>query len=562
MAKMIPTTIDPEVKSNAERKVFKLLNGLDYENAHVLHSLGLAYHRDKLFGEIDFVLITESGIMCIEVKGGLIKRTNGKWQFINRYGKISEKTEGPFAQAQGNMNSLRDYLKKRLGKNHKLVKCQYSCCVIMPDCNFESEGVDVIKEILFNQKSSFENFQGFIKNCYLYWSDLCFDKHNFRGGLLRKNDITNSVSYLRGNLAFIPKISTELKRVDDELIQLTSEQHETLAAFSENDRMIISGVAGTGKTLLAIEKCRREVYEGKKVLFLCYNNVLAGFIREKFPELKQQVDIKTFHSKLEESVCIDSMIVKDNAYYDEYLPNEFYSNYSETIEKYDVVIIDEGQDLLNITYLMCIEKFLKGGYKDGRWSIFLDENQNIFNGNSDCEESLNYLLKEIADNNYHYTHIVQAKTKSVSGHDVEHKSYKTLYDGQKELKMILRNLQGKGVNLSSVVILSKYATTNPKSILFNFAFDNSSINVLENPDAHCFCKRDKNQLSIFTVQKFKGLDSRIVIYVDLDSITDIKSRNINYVGISRARTKLFVLYNDIVKEDKTKYLKEALILMS
>ena len=54
--------------------------------------------------------------------------------------------------------------------------------------------------------------------------------------------------------------------------------------FFVNKRMLIYGPAGTGKTLLAMEQCRRLRAEGKKVLYVCYNRLIANSVREKFNE--------------------------------------------------------------------------------------------------------------------------------------------------------------------------------------------------------------------------------------------------------------------------------------
>ena len=70
MAKMIPPMIDPDVKSSAERTIYKWFEELEWKNCVVLHSLGIAHHEKNIFGEIDFVIISTEGILCIEVKGG------------------------------------------------------------------------------------------------------------------------------------------------------------------------------------------------------------------------------------------------------------------------------------------------------------------------------------------------------------------------------------------------------------------------------------------------------------------------------------------------------------
>lgn len=102
MVTMLPDYIDPAVKSGAEKKLFRDLKKYKTDDdIIILHSLGIAEHVNKIFGEIDFVVICKEGILCIEVKGGQVDRIGGKWRFTNRYGIMTEKVEGPFQQVQG-----------------------------------------------------------------------------------------------------------------------------------------------------------------------------------------------------------------------------------------------------------------------------------------------------------------------------------------------------------------------------------------------------------------------------------------------------------------------------
>lgn len=51
MVKFIPPYMGEEIKSNAERKMYDVLQQLNTKNAVVLHSLGLPKHESKIYGE-------------------------------------------------------------------------------------------------------------------------------------------------------------------------------------------------------------------------------------------------------------------------------------------------------------------------------------------------------------------------------------------------------------------------------------------------------------------------------------------------------------------------------
>jgi hypothetical protein len=107
MARMIPTFVSEHTTSEAEVELFKVIGRELPEEWTVLHSLGLATHARKPWAEIDFVLVGPPGVLCLEVKGGRIRRQEGRWIFTNRHGKESEpKVEGPFDQAGGAASAL------------------------------------------------------------------------------------------------------------------------------------------------------------------------------------------------------------------------------------------------------------------------------------------------------------------------------------------------------------------------------------------------------------------------------------------------------------------------
>jgi hypothetical protein len=65
------------------------------------------------------------------------------------------------------------------------------------------------------------------------------------------------------------------------LARLTRQQLQILRGFDGNDRAIIEGVAGSGKTLFAIECARSFAAKCGSVLFTCYNAELAKWLREE-----------------------------------------------------------------------------------------------------------------------------------------------------------------------------------------------------------------------------------------------------------------------------------------
>ena len=84
MAIMIPASISPDIKSNAEKRIFEWFQAAPKtEEWIILHSLGIMNHQRVIHGEMDFlVLAPEKGMFALEVKGGRVERKLGKWRFI------------------------------------------------------------------------------------------------------------------------------------------------------------------------------------------------------------------------------------------------------------------------------------------------------------------------------------------------------------------------------------------------------------------------------------------------------------------------------------------------
>ena len=99
MTRMIPATPARSV-TRSEREVFESIReAKGSDEFYCLHSVGLARHLRKSYGEADFIVIGPPGVFCLEVKGGQIKRNEGIWTIGWPRGSY-ESMEGPFKQSQ------------------------------------------------------------------------------------------------------------------------------------------------------------------------------------------------------------------------------------------------------------------------------------------------------------------------------------------------------------------------------------------------------------------------------------------------------------------------------
>lgn len=74
------------------------------------------------------------------------------------------------------------------------------------------------------------------------------------------------------------RISKRFEKINQEVVTLTAEQYRVIQQLRHLRRVRISGCAGSGKTLVAAEKCARLAASGQRTLFLCHNPLLAELV--------------------------------------------------------------------------------------------------------------------------------------------------------------------------------------------------------------------------------------------------------------------------------------------
>lgn len=546
MTTFIPPYMGEEIKSNAEKKMYDVLQKLNMKNAYVLHSLGLPKHQSKIYGEIDFVVVCDRGVACLEIKGGRVECREGKWFFKDRYGVEREKPEGPFAQVTGNMFSLRDVLKKKFQNNKHMKNLLTACGVVFPDIEFKSVSQEIISEIVYDNRT--EDITGYMNRVFDYWEE----RQHRQPSRLSPGDIRDIVQFLRGDFVFIPTLSDRLNSVEKRLVRLTSEQAQLMQALSLNKHLLIEGNAGTGKTLLAVDFAKKKAASGKKVLFLTYNKNLANNVIRQVDTI-ENLKVINIHALFGEYVAVDvkKMQENPNVYFSELLPEIFYEYLSELSDeelekiKYDLIIMDEGQDILKPLYLYSLDTLLRGGFANGDWAVFYDEKQNIYNPdyNDGMEILHGYNCTEFKlFVNCRNTVQIGTYSSKISGIDlgefirengeeVQNISYEDDDDFKKKITGILKNLRKEKVDIRDVVFLAPKKYKNSKVA-------QAGIEVNEIGDNFDSSK----ELPVYaTIQGFKGLDSKIVILTDVEYIRKENLSSFLYIAGTRARTLLYIV---------------------
>lgn len=556
MAKMIPNQISTSC-SSGEKKIFEELKELPNEYI-VMHSLKLLKHIQKVEGEIDFLIICPKGILCIEVKGGRIERKEGIWIFTDRYGNKNQKTEGPYEQVAKNMYSLIEYLKNRLkNTNINVSNIQFAYAVAFPDIIFDRQEIDIDGRITIDSnKLHNSDIRTIIDNVFKYHSDKLWEKYNKKREMLNNSEISKISTILRGDFGYSQSLSSDLKSTEKILIKLTKGQKQILDSMSENKRIIIKGSGGTGKTVLLYEKTLELSALGKKVIFICYNKVLSKYLNERLKqeddEITKNIKIINLHAYMLEQIRktnSEYMVDNTNDFFENQLTQDFLKTDNE---KYEVMILDEAQDLIKMQYIECLDKLLNGGLKNGNWYMALDEKQNLYNKElkellelleEDIRPVITTLTKncrntmQISNINVKITGITQSINNEAIGEDVEIIKYSDEITQRNAIKRIIKRLKMNGIKNNEITILSKYnyedSIFKGNNFLKEIAKVKRIIDYSEESQEDC--------IKFSTIHSFKGMESKIILLCDVDKVDDIDSKILNYVAISRAKLLLFIL---------------------
>jgi hypothetical protein len=96
------------------------------------------------------------------------------------------------------------------------------------------------------------------------------------GASLSPAAVKKLVDVLAPRLSLVRSLAATISDEGAALVRLTEEQFAVLEILCDFPRVGVSGGAGTGKTLVAMERARRLAAEGRRVLLICYNRGLPA----------------------------------------------------------------------------------------------------------------------------------------------------------------------------------------------------------------------------------------------------------------------------------------------
>jgi hypothetical protein len=496
-------------------------------------------------GEADFVIAhADLGLMVVEVKGGGIgfDSHEGEWSSIDRDG-IAHQIKDPVEQARNSKHELFKKLKDLPGWDDRRLAIAHA--VSFPDIywvnNFSKP--DLSGEIVLDA-AALKDLEDAIRCVFRYYGGV-------QNGALGHDRLELVEKLLARSFQIKTPLGVELVFEDQRLVELTERQMMILDFLSNRRRAAIKGCAGSGKTMLALEKARQLAEQGFEVLLTCFNYALANYLTQRAPE---GVSVLHFHRlcrRMARKAGISNLTNQSQTeFYETIMPNMMLEAIDQLGPQFDAIIVDEGQDFKENWWLPLFS--LLRDQEQGILFAFYDDNQNLYQGFENIPGVIDeapFPLIDNCRNTQKIHHIVSAfyhdagqlRCRGPEGQPAEIHEYGDASQQVRQLRHILHRLvYEEHIDCRDIVVLTPRS---PERSLLKDGMAIANFTLCANPS------QMRNHIQVSSVHTFKGLESRVVILAELDPEASHDLDAVLYVGCSRARTYLVILYDRGLDEE-------------
>ncbi len=522
-----------------ERKVhnkFKtLFEGKKY---FALHSVKLRGHKTKVNGECDFVLISDRGILCLEVKGSSsVNRTNA----IDRTDGIKDKdlwiydtydaNESPFNQAEGAIYPINKILSEDNQNRRNKFVIGHGVIFTEFEFNYTSSEWDE-KEVC--TKSKFNNhFENYLKDLFDHFHTRLYETKNIEiKNTPNIDDLKWAIKKIRPNVSELSLL--ELNVSKDEIILLEEKQKLFVdqLVYSNDKRSIIDGSAGSGKTVILLETIHR-LSEDEQILMVCFNKQLSEYLAYRIKhktnvQVYYYTSLMEYYCKLAEKKYEGN---KNDEYFKDILPNLFLESLiklENKVDKFDWLLVDEGQDFINETSFNNLVELLKNE-KKGNYVLAFDSG--LQSGVYDRMDT-DFLkkLKEDAHTlnlyrNFRNPRSLAQRSATITGikkPEFERQIISTpkIYELQEnenlrdKINDVVKSILASGVAARDITILT--FKNRASSILSSFKSIGGK-NILDMKIKNIWDEKDPdNFITWSTVSSYKGMENEYIILIEAD----------------------------------------------
>ena len=530
MARMIPEDVyhDDFHGSYGEEKIYHALKALpnEYVVFHSVHWQRKKKSGNVSWGESDFTVFNpKRGLIVIEVKSGGVIHNNTGWAYRNLLTNAELPMKDPLVQAERSKFTFIDIL----GDKHPSINSYWvEAAVWFPSVESLSKSGDLppaySKEIILTARD-INDVKKAIDGVFDYYK--MYEQPYFN-----ESDVLHVLTKLSPCFDAIPSLINRIIEEEYVINRMTQEQSYLLDYLEEQKVAAIQGGAGTGKTMLALEKARRLSAYGK-VLFLCFNRFLLNMLLKSYSNGFPNIEFANLQSLVNKKKNTNTLSGNDDI-------SDYLMNHAQEDWHYDHIIIDEAQDFFEdhlVLLSMLAQQF------GGCFYVFYDKNQLVHQKQS-SEWFHSFECKLVLSYNCRNTVSIAITSNKPIG--IENIKVRVPVEGEKPilylgssredalicLPKIIRTFTDNGLTKEEIVILT--VKTEEASFLFGV----SSVGNYK-------LVSDVNHAGILftSARKYKGLESKAIIIVDFDERTFLneEARRVLYVGASRAKHSLNIL---------------------
>lgn len=396
MARMIPD-IDPEtiVNNPGERDMYIALR--DQLPAEWV----VRYHLPACFldglqlteCEADFiVVIPKQGLIFVEVKSSEgFECEKGQWFRIDRAGARYPLRKNPFFQATHTKHAVVERIARKLGNRKEEFPGLYGHCVAYPRAKIVGRLCPSQEPQIILTYRDMAHIKDKLDETIRLWGPAA------KAASFTPQVQAAVVDILKDECQLMPVLAASVDDDERVITDLTEQQWQGFRKLLASPKVTVRGTAGSGKTMLALWAAqaladRFEEADGKpgRVLFLCYNRILAKWLENKYAG-NAAFRVRSYFSLCREYLsqsCGGFPVPNDSDEQHQFWTNQAPLDLARELhdadigEKFDAVIVDEAQDF-HKDWWFSIECLLKDP-SQGHLYIFLDPRQEgVYGKNAD-----------------------------------------------------------------------------------------------------------------------------------------------------------------------------------
>lgn len=553
-ATMIPKVAPEEIANEGERLVYAALrdqlpDGWVVRYSYFFSTRERYGNRDR---ESDFIVMAPGlGLLFVEVKQSYgYDCHDGVFYRLKEDGSREEAEKNPFEQAMKcKYRVVEEILCPRLNVLKRNFPGLYGHAVIYPKARIEGNLPPSQEQSIVMTYKDMNRLGEVVPAALRKWG------HADTAAKFIPEVFERVRKALADECRFVAADAARADEDDQWMDILTDTQYAAYEGILAQPRVRLQGPAGSGKTMIAIRAAMDAATKGGRVLYLCYNRVLAEWLRSKWAP-PRNLAIKHFHALCREYAA-EAGIRFAPPDDDSEAAKAFWGEQSSGIldqaatklgdgRAYDAVFVDEAQDF-HQDWWIPIELLLKEG---GRLYLFHDPLQSGVYGHGELYPA-NFPPPVPLSVNCRNTRRIAALCGKIVDRDApgfKHSPVGILPRIEqpqlavaaraKAARKVVQDWVGEGFLPRRIAVLSPWKKDNPQSSLGILAGGGSP--AAEQANVSRWLDGEKFWAS--TIKSFKGLEADCVVVTDVPATgAGGFTASEMYVAASRARHRLVLV---------------------